>query len=262
VAGASCALSARRDFRTHESATTDNILEGVALSVECDQHPQEARQALETILGEPTVVVESGGDWTNPKTGEIEPKVHLHWRLNKPTVTKAEHAVLREARNLATDLVGGDGTNKSIVHPIRWPGSWHRKGTPSLAKIVARSENEIDLAEALEHLRDASGAAGLDLSKAGKQGHGSLLAAFKAARRLAAVPAAVAAALAVIPNVDRSWDDWNYFGMAIYGATGGCDVGRQAFATWSAKCSKNDSGATARWRHYDAKPSTGSWPHI
>ena len=52
---------------------------------------------------------------------------------------------------LATKLVGGDGTNMSIVHPIRWPGSWHRKGTPRLAKIVAFSDdNEIDLVEAVE----------------------------------------------------------------------------------------------------------------
>ena len=46
----------------------------------------------------------------------------------------------RRRATLATNLVGGDGTNKSIVHPIRWPGSWHRKNTPRLAKIVASSE--------------------------------------------------------------------------------------------------------------------------
>ena len=67
--------------------------------------------------------------------------------------------MLKEARKLATELVGGDGTNISIVHPIRWPGSWHRKGTPRLAKIVASSDSEIDLAEAVERLRDASGTA-------------------------------------------------------------------------------------------------------
>ena len=31
----------------------------------------------------------------NPETGEIEPKVHLHWRLKKPTATKAEHELLQ-----------------------------------------------------------------------------------------------------------------------------------------------------------------------
>ena len=127
-------------FQDHKNAKTDNLCEGVCLSVECDQHPHEARQTLEALLGTATAVVASGGEWTNPETGEIEPKVHLHWRLKKPTSTKAEHDLLREARELATKLVGGDGTNISIVHPIRWPGSWHRKGTPRLAKIVAFSE--------------------------------------------------------------------------------------------------------------------------
>ena len=97
--------------------------------------------------------------------------------------------MLREARGLATKLVGGDGTNISIVHPIRWPGSWHRKATPRLAKIVASSDNEIDLAEALELLRDASGAATF-------AGFG-----FKTNSRLCADdPADVASALSVIPN--------------------------------------------------------------
>jgi hypothetical protein len=151
-------------FRDRNNAKTENLCEGLCLSVECDQRPLEARQTLEAILGKSTDVVESGGEWTNPATGEIEPKTHLYWRLSKPTSTKAEHDLLREARELATKLVGGDGTNISIVHPIRWPGSWHRKGTPRLAKIVASSDNEIDLTEAIAHrmlARLASGADGL-----------------------------------------------------------------------------------------------------
>ena len=124
-------------IRTQRPTTS---YEGVALSVECDQSPLEARQTLEALLGPATVVVASGGEWTNPKTAEIEPKLHLHWRLNKPTATPEEHEKLKEARRLATELVGGDGTNISIVHPIRWPGSWHRKGTPRIAKIVASSD--------------------------------------------------------------------------------------------------------------------------
>ena len=54
--------------------------------------------------------------------------------------------MLYEARALAAKLVGADPPATSIVHPIRWPGSWHRKKTPRLAKIVALSEDaEIDL---------------------------------------------------------------------------------------------------------------------
>ena len=51
-----------------------------------------------------TPVVASGGEWTNPKTGEIEQKLHLHWRLKKPTATAEQHDMLKEARKLATEL--------------------------------------------------------------------------------------------------------------------------------------------------------------
>src|SRR3954447_8435517 len=50
-------------FKDHQNAKADNICEGVALSVECDQLPHQARQTLEAILGQPTVIVESGGEW-------------------------------------------------------------------------------------------------------------------------------------------------------------------------------------------------------
>jgi hypothetical protein len=170
--------------------------------------------------------------------------VHLHWRLSKPTSTKVEHDLLREARELATKLVGGDGTNISIVHPIRWPGSWHRKGTPRLAHIVASSDNEIDLTEAIERLRDAVGATIFS-------GFG-----FKTGGRLRTDdPAAVASALSVIPNNDLNWHDWNRIGMATWAATDGSEAGREAFAKWSAKSKKNDPVATeARWQHYRTSP--------
>jgi hypothetical protein len=48
-------------FSDRHSAREIDILEGLALSVECDQHPQQARQKLEQILGPATVVVRFGG---------------------------------------------------------------------------------------------------------------------------------------------------------------------------------------------------------
>jgi hypothetical protein len=67
----------------------------------------------------------------------------------------------------------------------------------------------------------------------------------------------VAAALAVIPNDDRDWDDWNYFGMAAWAASSGSDAGGEAFAAWSAKAPKNNPQTTdARWRHYATSPPT------
>jgi hypothetical protein len=70
-------------------------------------------------------------------------------------------------------------------------------------------------------------------------------------------PALVAAALAIIPNDDRGWDDWNRIGMATWRATGGSDAGRAAFTAWSQKSRKFDAERTAeRWRHYSTSPPT------
>ena len=36
-----------------------------------------------------------GGEWTDPETGEVFPKLHLHWRLSEPTREAADHAILK-----------------------------------------------------------------------------------------------------------------------------------------------------------------------
>jgi hypothetical protein len=148
-------------FSSPERAREVDLANGLALSVECDRAPAAARARLEALLGPATVVAASGGTWTDPETGEVEDKLHLHWRLTEPTREAADHARLKRARGLATTLVGGDATNKPPVHPIRWPGSWHRKGAPRLARIVERAEVEVELTDALERLEEAVEAAGL-----------------------------------------------------------------------------------------------------
>lgn len=145
-------------FISADKADEAHLANGLALSVECDQMPYAARQKLESILGYATIVVASGGIWGNPETGELEDKLHLHWRLNEPTRTQEEHKLLKEARGLATEFVGGDASNKPVVHPIRWPGSWHRKTTPRMSQIIANSGNEVDLRDAVEKLRETVGA--------------------------------------------------------------------------------------------------------
>ena len=67
-------------FGNKDHAREQDLLEGLALSVECDQHPGEARTILEDLLGPATVVVESGGTWVNGGNTP-ENKLHLHWRL-------------------------------------------------------------------------------------------------------------------------------------------------------------------------------------
>ena len=146
-------------FQTADNARSDNVREGIALSVDCDAMPSAAREKLEGLLGPATVVVASGGEWTDPETGELQEKIHLHWRLSEPTQTEKKHQQLKLARELATGLAGGDTTNVPLVHPIRWPGSVHRKSTRRLCRIVElREDREIELENALECLRKAKGA--------------------------------------------------------------------------------------------------------
>jgi hypothetical protein len=137
-------------FSNSEKASEAALACGLALSVELDANAEQSRKRLEFLLGPATVVVASGGTWTTPETGQLEPKLHVHWRLRAPTTTPDDHRFLKRARALATSLVGGDASNNPTVHPIRWPGGVHRKGEPKLCRIVAYSpDSEIDLGEAL-----------------------------------------------------------------------------------------------------------------
>src|SRR5262249_53659401 len=122
-------------FNVRWRAKEENLAEGLVLSVECDTHPRAARAKLEQLLGPATLVVESGGVWTDPETGKSEPKLHIYYRLKIPTRSEGDHQKLKLARKLATAIVGGDASNVSIVHPIRWPGSIHRKAEPKLCRI-------------------------------------------------------------------------------------------------------------------------------
>ena len=228
-------------FKTPKDAKTENVLDGLVLTVECDKQAQTARATLSKLLGEPTIIVASGGEWQNPKTGEIEPKLHLHWRLATPTRSPQDHLLLREARDIASKLVGSDASAVPLVHPLRWPGSWHRKAVAKIATIVSETENEIDLRAKLDDLREAAGSTGESASapknlKAENEGD-------------------VALALRAIPNVDLPWDEWNKIGMAVWASTAGSDVGLKAFDEWSAKSKKHDPAATAeRWQHYPKSP--------
>ena len=143
-------------FRKGNKATEAALANGLAISLEFDVCPAQARRSLEAVLGPATVVVASGGTWVDPTTGEIQDKLHCHWRLGTPTRTAIEHDFLKDCRRLATRLVGGDASSIPAIHPMRWPGSWHRKGTPRLAHIVeCNPDVEIQLAPALNKLRAA-----------------------------------------------------------------------------------------------------------
>ncbi|MBS7790082.1 DUF3987 domain-containing protein [Roseococcus sp. SDR] len=157
-------------FNNPDKADEASLANGLVLSVECDSNPRVARTRLEGLLGPATLVVASGGEWLDPEKGEMQPKLHLHWRLTEPTREAADHGRLKQARQVAQRLVGADASNTPIVHPLRWPGSWHRKGSPRLARIVAMDDaREIELQDALDRLQEAAAAAGLhDHPKSGE----------------------------------------------------------------------------------------------
>jgi hypothetical protein len=139
-------------FGDKNHAREQDVLAGLLLSVECDRAPHAARRQLEDLLGPATIVVRSGGQWIDDG-GAAHDRLHLHWRLASPARTPDERVALKGARASAARLVGGDGTNNPLCHPIRWPGSWHRKKEPRLSTIVAiEPDVEISLAAGIAAL--------------------------------------------------------------------------------------------------------------
>ena len=140
-------------FREKNGAGEDDLAEGLTLSVECDENPEAAREKLKSLLGPATVAVRSGGIWQS--NGTAYDRKHLHWRLAVPARSEEQLAKLKRAREIAAHLVGADPTNAPICHPIRWPGSWHRKAEPRPCEIISDGgdlDHEIDLDDALAKL--------------------------------------------------------------------------------------------------------------
>jgi hypothetical protein len=82
-------------FTNPARATEADLAQGLALSVELDETPTEALQTLVTTLGIPTVIMASGGAWTDPTTGEVQDRLHVHYRLREPTRDPVAHAKLK-----------------------------------------------------------------------------------------------------------------------------------------------------------------------
>jgi hypothetical protein len=161
-------------FNSKDRAAQDDLCEGLTLSVECDRNPQESMALLEGILGPTTAKVKSGGQWIDDD-GQAHDKLHLHWRLRLPTRNAEQHSDLKLARTIAALLVGGDPSHNPISHPIRWPGSWHRKATPRLCALATvNPDQELDLATALAGLKAAAAERGIAVpgSKANGKANG------------------------------------------------------------------------------------------
>ena len=147
-----CFVPPLATFGNNQTATEQDITEGFTVTVECDECPDAARAKLEAILGPATTVISSGGIW-NDGNGGAQDKLHLHWRLAQPARGRDDLIKLKRAREICAHLVDADPTSIPICHPIRWPGSWHRKAEPRLTEIVACNPDvEIELGAALAKL--------------------------------------------------------------------------------------------------------------
>jgi hypothetical protein len=144
-------------FRTADNAREDNVHEVLVLSTENDQRPRKACADLASILRvKPTLTVASGGTWSDPETGEIEDRGHVYTRLQEPARDTDDQAAAKECRALMAAITDADPSGVSVVHPMRVPGSWHRKGEPKLATIIdGNGSSEIGVADALERLKEA-----------------------------------------------------------------------------------------------------------
>lgn len=239
-------------FKTSDSAKVRDIAAAPVISVDLDSRPEASKVKLETVLGEATLVVASGGVWTDPDNGETQAKQHLYWRLVKPATTPEELTKLRLARDLTAVLVNADETNNPISHPLRCPGSFHTKADiPRLCSIVGgNAAREIDLDEALEKLERAAGHLLVDRRKR----HGvEKREGFKTPR--AWTEQALTEVANRLSSENWEWEEWNKIGMAMFDASHGSDEGREAFHELSGKSPKYDPFHTdGRWDHYHDYP--------
>ncbi|MGB3350908.1 MAG: PriCT-2 domain-containing protein [Brucella anthropi] len=235
-------------FATNSSASAANVSAGPVIAVDLDKSPDESLATLRGVLGEPTVIVASGGVWLSEQ-GEKQAKVHVYWRLTEPATSHESLMRLRYARLLAAELVSGaDRTGVSISHPMRWPGSWHTKNTPVLCRIVGGDENnEIELEAAITRLEQAQPhSIGFSAPRGDRTG-------FKTERPWSAETLLEVARL--LPNIDRDWEEWNRIGMAFFDASHGQTEGLDAFHVWSDKSAKGDADITDdRWSHWYRSP--------
>lgn len=234
------------------SARADNVVAAPAIAVELDERPAESLAALTGILGEPTIIVASGGRWTAPD-GSAEDKLHAYWRLGTPASTFEDKETLVRARDIAALLVGADDTAVSLVHPMRWPGSWHTKGPePVLCRIVGGDRaRDLDLAWAARVLENALAEAGLELR--GRKAATATRTGFKT--KQAWDEEALDDAARLITNEGLTWDQWNTLGMTFWDASHASEDGLGAFHVWSLKDARYDpEDIENRWSHWSVSP--------
>ena len=150
----------------HGQARAEHVLQMQALVVDLDAGDIAAKLAhLLQHLGEPTLIVESGG-----RTAEGAAKLHVWWKLTEPAAG-AELARLCALRGEIADKVGGDPHFRSAHQPIRVPGTVYRKaGAERIVTIRAHNPaRELDLGDFAEAIAAMPFLPGPDRPQAGAQ---------------------------------------------------------------------------------------------
>lgn len=244
-----CGLVAPDGYRGFAEA---DLAAGVAISVDLDNVPSRAGTELLTeIIGcTPTTIVHTGGIYID-ENGVEHDRVHLHWRLSRPAETDEDKAVLKECRNLAAYMltflhpegtIGGDRSSVPVIHPLRWPGSYHRKAESRMAWGEYDPDQEIDLHVAYDRLRAA--APEIEPREPTKVVH-----------HQSPEPDGsyddddVISALDAIPNNDLPWEAWKEIGAGIIAGMGTSGSAFAAFDDFSRKSGKySRTGTEAAWR--------------
>jgi hypothetical protein len=150
----------------HGQARAEHVLQMQAMVVDLDTGDIAAKFShLLQHLGEPTLIVESGG-----RTAEGAAKLHVWWKLTEPA-KGAELARLCALRGEIADKVGGDPHFRSAHQPIRVPGTVYRKaGVERIVTIRAHNpERELDLGDFAEAVAAMPFLPGQDRPQAGAQ---------------------------------------------------------------------------------------------
>lgn len=233
-------------------ATEEAVAYCSALSVDLDENPDASLARLREVLGNPWMVVESGGVTPNG-----ERKKHVHWRLAHSARSLDELFMLRQLRRRAVDLVGADGSGAALCHPYRWPGSVHTKNAPRLCRII---ESNPDVVIVPHEVSDRLLAACLEDGKdpttlRGRKREGKGNRPFKTKR---AWPREALIAFAEgLPNNEGlvPWDAYRHVQMTLWDASHNSDDGLEALMLWSAKAGKHDPAEVEdSWKHVELYP--------
>jgi hypothetical protein len=145
---------------TEKQAKSADIIQMGVLLVDIDDGDIETKlkHAIQ-FIGEPTLVVESGGT-----TSDGQAKLHAYWKLSEP-VDQSDLESLLKLRAQLAQKIGGDTHFKSAHQPIRIAGSIHHKHGAREVTIRQHIENEyhlLDLDESVSGMPNINGIATVD----------------------------------------------------------------------------------------------------